>query len=138
TEYLPSCSPTPYIACSYSAEPGRGGRSNLKPWVGIPAGSHREARETRPAADDLGRKRHMIMRCVAVVLVTAGCAWGLAGCKKGAKADETYKQNAQALVTALEACRKDLEQKAPPQQLTKDYNAAQAARKTFEAACTPE
>jgi hypothetical protein len=80
----------------------------------------------------------MIMRCVAVVLVTAGCAWGLAGCKKGAKPDEAYKQNAQALVTALEAVRKDVEQKAPPQQLTKDYNAAQAARKTFEAACTPE
>jgi len=80
----------------------------------------------------------MIMRFVVVVLVAAGCAWGLAGCKGKPKPDEAYKQNAQALVTALEVVRKDVEQKSPPQVLSKDYAAAQNARKSFEAACTPD
>ena len=80
----------------------------------------------------------MIIRFVVAVLVAAGCAWGLAGCNRKPKADEAYKQNAQALVTALEVVRKDVEQKSPLPVLAKDYDAAQAARKKFEAACTPD
>ena len=80
----------------------------------------------------------MFMRCVAVVLVAAGCAWGLAGCKKGPKADDTYKQNAQAVVTALDVVKADFEKKSPMQVTAKDYEAAQAARKTWDAACTAE
>jgi hypothetical protein len=80
----------------------------------------------------------MITRCVAVVLVAAGCAWGLAGCNKTPKADAAYKQNAQAIITALEKVKADVDNKSPPAVLTKDYTDAQAARKTWDAALTPE
>jgi hypothetical protein len=80
----------------------------------------------------------MITRCVAVVLVTAGCAWGLAGCNKTPKADAAYKQNAQAIITALEKMKADVDNKSTPAVLAKDYADAQAARKTWDAALTPE
>lgn len=80
----------------------------------------------------------MITRCVAVVLVAAGCAWGLAGCNKTPKADAAYKQNAQAIITALEKMKADVDNKSPPAVVAKDYADAQAARKTWDAALTPE
>ena len=80
----------------------------------------------------------MITRCVAVVLVTAGCVAALAGCNRKPKADTVYKQNAQAIITALEKCKTDVDQKSPPAVLKKDYADAQAARKTWDTALTPE
>lgn len=80
----------------------------------------------------------MITRCVAVVLVAAGCAWGLAGCNKTPKADAAYKQNAQAIITALEKMKADVDNKSRQAVLEKDYADAQAARKTWDAALTPE
>lgn len=80
----------------------------------------------------------MFTRCVAVVLVVAGCAWGLAGCNKTPKADAAYKQNAQAIITALEKMKADVDNKSPPAVVAKDYADAQAARKTWDAALTPE
>ena len=80
----------------------------------------------------------MITRCVAVVLVAAGCAWGLAGCNKKPKPDAAYKQNAQAIITALEKTKADIEKKSPQAVVAKDYAEAQAARKTWDAALTPE
>jgi len=80
----------------------------------------------------------MITRCVAVVLVAAGCAWGLAGCNKTPKADAAYKQNAQAIITALEKMKADVDNKSPLPVVAKDYADAQSARKTWDAALTPE
>lgn len=80
----------------------------------------------------------MITRCVAVVLVAAACVSGLAGCTKKPKADAAYKQNAQAIITALEKMKADVDSKSPLPVITRDYADAQAARKTWDAALTPE
>jgi hypothetical protein len=80
----------------------------------------------------------MITRCVAVVLVVASCAWGLAGCNRKPKPDATYKQNVQAVLSALDVMKADVEKKSPPAVLEKDYAAAQTARKTWDGALTPE
>lgn len=80
----------------------------------------------------------MITRCVAVVLVAASCAWVLTGCNRKPKPDATYKQNVQAVLSALDVMKADVEKKSPVAVLEKDYAAAQAARKTWDTALTPE